>query len=104
MTIKIKNVEYKLKYTIRAMFMFEQITEKPFSIKTLLDNYVFLYCIILANNPDNVLQWDDFLNELDDNPNLLLEMNKVIDEHNKQSELFEEENADDNVDNEEKKS
>ena len=30
----------------------EQITGKPFEIKTLLDNYLFFYCMILANNKD----------------------------------------------------
>ena len=48
--ITINNKEYKVKYTIRALFAFEQITGKPFELKTVLDNYLFLYCILLANN------------------------------------------------------
>ena len=41
MTITINKVKYKVKYTIRALFIFEQITGKAFEIKTVLDNYVF---------------------------------------------------------------
>lgn len=57
-TITINNTEYKVKYTIRALFIFEQITGKAFEIKTLLDNYIFFYSMILANNPDNILDWN----------------------------------------------
>lgn len=59
-TITINNTEYKVKYTIRALFIFEQITGKAFEIKTLLDNYIFFYSMILANNPDNILDWNVF--------------------------------------------
>lgn len=51
-TIKINGEEYVIKYTIRALFMMEQITGKPFKINTLLDNYIFFYCMLLANNKD----------------------------------------------------
>ncbi|PIK16934.1 hypothetical protein CTI16_12110 [Prevotella intermedia] len=70
-TINIKNKEYKVKQTLRALFIFEQITGRPFEIKTMLDNYIFFYSVILANNPDNILDWDDFIDALDENPNLL---------------------------------
>ena len=33
-TIKINDKEYKVKYTIRALFYWEQITGKPFAINT----------------------------------------------------------------------
>jgi hypothetical protein len=64
MKIEIKNKEYELKYTIRAMFMFEQITEKPFAIQSLFDNYMFYYCMLLANN-DDCLSWEEFMDALD---------------------------------------
>jgi hypothetical protein len=35
--IKIKNKEYKVKYTFRALMLFEQITSKMFSIDNLTD-------------------------------------------------------------------
>lgn len=51
--------------------MFEQITGRPFEIKTYLDNYVFYYAMILANNPDEVLEWDEFIDALDNDPKLI---------------------------------
>jgi hypothetical protein len=68
--ITINNKEYKVKYTIRALFIFEQITGKAFEIKTLLDNYIFFYSMILANNPENILDWNEFIDALDSDPSI----------------------------------
>lgn len=87
-TIKIGGEEYRIKYTIRALFMFEQITGKAFEIKTLLDNYIFFYCIILANNKDKVLEWDDFLDALDNDKELFATMNAIVNEQEKQKKIF----------------
>ena len=87
-TIKINGVDYKIKYTIRALFIFEQITGKAFKIENLLDNYIFFYSMILANNPDNTLDWDVFLNCIDENPNLFQEMNDIVNDEEKKSKVF----------------
>lgn len=87
-TIKINDKEYKVKYTIRALFYWEQITGKPFAINTLLDNYLFFYCMILANNPDNVLDWDQFLNAIDNDPTLFSQINSTVEDSQKKDELF----------------
>lgn len=100
-TIKIKGNDYKVKYSIRALFIFEQITGKPFEIKTLLDNYIFFYSMILANNKDNILDWNDFIDELDENPKLYAQISEIINEQNKKDNLFD---YQDKEGNEEKKS
>ena len=87
-TIKINDKEYKVKYTIRALFYWEQITGKPFAINTLLDNYLFFYCMILANNPDDVLEWDQFLNAIDNDPTLFSQINSTVEDSQKKDELF----------------
>lgn len=100
-TITIKGNEYKVKYSIRALFIFEQITGKPFEIKTLLDNYIFFYSMILANNKDIILDWNDFIDELDENPKLYAQISEIINEQNKKDNLFD---YQDKEGNEEKKS
>ena len=87
-TIKINDKEYKVKYTIRALFYWEQITGKPFAINTLLDNYLFFYCMILANNPDDVLEWDQFLNAIDNDPTLFSQINSTVEDSQKKDDLF----------------
>lgn len=90
--ITINNTEYKVKYTLRALFIFEQITGKPFQIVTLMDNYLFFYSMILANNPDCSLEWDDYIDALDNDPTLLIQLSKIVEEYQKKDKLFETEN------------
>lgn len=100
-TIFIKGKEYNLKYTIRSLFLFEQITKKSFKIETLLDNYIFFYCLILANNKDNPIDWDDFIDALDEDPTLFNRMGDIVAKQQKKNELFE---GDEKEDEEQKKS
>ena len=51
--ITIKNKEYKIKQTLRALFIFEQITGRPFEIKTMLDNYIFFYAEVWEQKAEN---------------------------------------------------
>lgn len=88
MNITINGNQYKVKYTIRALFLFEQITGKPFEIKTLLDNYVFFYSMVLANNPDNVLEWDEFIDALDNDKELIAQLTKLVDDYQKKDSIF----------------
>ena len=87
-TININGKDYKVKYTIRALFIFEQITGKAFKLETMLDSYIFYYSKILANNKDQVLQWEEFLDALDENPKLLQDMEKVMKEEDGKNSLF----------------
>lgn len=87
-TVNINGKDYKVKYTIRALFIFEQITGKAFKLETMLDSYIFYYSMILANNKDQVLQWDEFLDALDENPKLLQDMEKVMKEEDGKNSLF----------------
>lgn len=88
MKITIKNKDYKVKYTIRALFIFEQITGKPFNISTLFDNYLFFYCLILANNPDDVLGWEDYIEAIDTDKELYSQLTKVVENYQKQDNLL----------------
>lgn len=84
MNITIKDKEYKVKYTIRAMFIFEKMANKIFKIESLLDWYIFYYSMILANNPDCELLFDDFIDECDSNPTLIVNMQEYL---NKEMEI-----------------
>lgn len=88
MILAINKKKYTVKYTIRALFIFEQITGKPFEIKTLLDNYVFFYSLIVANNPDSVLEWDAFIEALDNDKKLIAQLNKFMTEQEKKNNIF----------------
>jgi hypothetical protein len=91
-SIRINGKDYSIKYTIRALFIWEQITKRKFEITTLLDNYLFFYSMILANNPDNVLNWDDFIDALDSDPTLYKRISDVVSEQDSKNQIFKDEN------------
>lgn len=86
--IEINGKSYKLRYSIRSLFIWEQITGKSFKIESLLDNYLFFYSMILANNRDDVLDWDTFIDALDEDPTLFKRMSDIIEEQQKKDNLF----------------
>lgn len=100
MTLTINKKKYTVKYTIRALFIFEQITGKSFSINTLLDNYLFFYSMILANNED-VLSWDEFLDALDEDPKLFTKISDMLNKESEKDKLL---NDDDDKSDGQKKS
>lgn len=77
MTIKINEREYKIKQTIRSIFLFEEIAQKPFQVITTLDNYLYFFCILLANNED-FMSWDEFIDCIDNDPTILMELTKKL--------------------------
>lgn len=78
MKITIKDTEYEVRNTIRAMFIFEKIANKPFKIETLLDWYIFYYSMLLANNADCTLLFDEFINECDNDPSLTMQIQDYL--------------------------
>lgn len=86
--IKIGKKNYNVKYTLRALFVFERIAKHPFEITSMLDNYILLYSVLLANNPEMELTWDEFIDEMDKDPELFIKMNKAIDQEQAKNKVF----------------
>ena len=78
MEIRIKEQTYKVKYSIRSLFIFEQLTGKTFTLETLLDQYIFFYSMILANNPESTLTFDQFIDECDKDFTLVTNLQKYV--------------------------
>jgi len=74
MKLNIKDKEIELKYSIRALLMYENMTDKTFSTSTLLtDMIVFMYCVVISSSKDYSLSFDDFIDYLDENPDAIQE-------------------------------
>lgn len=100
MKITIKGKEYNIKYTIRAMIIFEQVTKQMFQIKTLTDEYLFLYSLVMANNKDANLTFDDLLDAIDEDSNIMLQFEEFMKQEADKQQLF---NDDDKKDDGKKK-
>ena len=67
MEIVIKNKTVSLKYSFRALMIYENITQKNFNPKGISDVVVFFYSVVVASTKDTTLSFDDFIDWLDDN-------------------------------------
>lgn len=90
-TVKICGEEYEVRNTLRSLFIFEEITGKPFKVETLLDNYLFLYSVILASNPGKPIAWEKFIDAIDSDPGVASLINSILAEAQKVEKLLEEE-------------
>lgn len=89
MKITINKKKYEVKYCLKAIFYFEAITKAPFELKTITDSYIFFYCMLLANNEDNVITWDEFIYALDNDKKLYEQLNKVMAQQQEKDKMFE---------------
>lgn len=59
--ISINNKELNLKYTLRAFFIFENMTGYPFRFGKLMDEFILFYSFLLANNESFDIPFDEFV-------------------------------------------
>lgn len=84
----INNTDYKLKYTLRALFIYEQITGKAFKLETITDEYIFFYCILVANNPEMKLTFDELIEAIDGDMNIMMEFQDFLKREIEKQQLF----------------
>ena len=70
-TITLRGSDYTMKVGMKAIVVFEAITEKAFEIKTQTDILAYIYASILAGTPEPNLGFDDMLDAFDDDPEAL---------------------------------
>ena len=72
MKVTIKEQEVELRYSMRALFQYENITGQSFNPKTLQDFCTFFYCVVCSSNKDLDLTFDEFIDEvIDPQPELM---------------------------------
>ena len=78
MTLTIKDKEIELKYSFKAMMIFENIKGESFNPKTVSDIIIFFYSTILGSDRNLSLEFDDFISWLDDNPEKMTEFSNWL--------------------------
>ena len=72
MKVTINEQEVELRYSMRSLFMYENITGASFNPKSLQDFCTFFYCVVCSSNKDLDLTFDDFIDEvIDPQPELM---------------------------------
>lgn len=83
MKVTINDKEIELKNKLRAILIYEQITDKVFNPTSMTDMMLYFYCVILANEPSINLTFMEFMDMLDNAPELFDEFNKWLIQLNK---------------------
>lgn len=81
MKINIKDHEIELKYSFRALIIFEEITGKTMTTPdTLKDILILFYSIVLASAKGSLQDWtwDNFMDWLDENPEITIEFTQWL--------------------------
>lgn len=78
MTLKIKDKEIELKYSFRGFFIFENIMGRSFQPNTTTDILVFFYSVIMASDKELDFPFDEFLDMVDDQPELIVKFSEFI--------------------------
>lgn len=88
MKLTIKDTEVEIKYTIRALFIYEQLADKTFNPQTLTELFLFFYALILANKTDIQLTFNELIQLCDNDSTLFpLFQNWLNEEFSKQNQF-----------------
>lgn len=79
MKITIKEKEIELKYSIRSLIMYENMTDKTLSVSnSLTDMIVFMYCVVISSSKDYSLTFDEFIDFLDENMDFIAQFSEWL--------------------------
>jgi hypothetical protein len=78
MDITIKDKKITLKYSLRAMMMYENVSGSTLNPKGLTDVITFFFCVVLASSKDYSLKFEDFIDWVDENPESVKEFGEWL--------------------------
>lgn len=78
MTITINNRDIELKYSFRAMMIYEKIQGEAFNPKGVTETIIYMYSTIIASDMNANITFDDFINWLDENPTVIEKFSKWL--------------------------
>ena len=78
MKVKLNDKEIELKYGFRALMAYENVMDKSLEMNTLSDILTFFYCIVITSARDNSIEFDDFMDYVDEHPEAVAEFNSWL--------------------------
>lgn len=71
MKITIKETTIELKYSFRAMMIYEKITGTSFNPKGITEIMIYFYSTVLASKKDVAITFEEFMEWIDEEPTAL---------------------------------
>lgn len=78
MIVSIDNKEYYLRYSLRSLFKYEQLTGHPYEGKKLEDAYLLLHASLMACNPEYSLTFEQLIDQCDIDPTIFDEFMSIV--------------------------
>lgn len=78
MIVSIDNKEYYLRYSLRSLFKYEQLTGHPYAGQTLEDAYMLLHASLMACNPEYSLTFEQLIDQCDIDPTIFDEFMSIV--------------------------
>ena len=78
MEITINEKSYNVKYGFRALLIYENITNESFQPKGLNSMLVLFYSCVMAGNKDAVIDFESFVDALDEQPEKVSEFGDYV--------------------------
>lgn len=94
MTIKIHDRDVELKYSFRALMIYENIQNKTFAPQSMTDVLVFFFSVIIASDKDAHLSFDEFLDMIDEKPSLVADFSEWLTNEFNQNSMLESKDED----------
>lgn len=88
MKVTINDREIALRYTLRAMMVYENIMNKSFTPNGITEVIVYFYATVLASDKDYNLEFDDFVDWLDQNPDAIQQFTIWLESYIKKAEYI----------------
>lgn len=88
MKLTINNQDVKLKQSYRGIVFYEQMAGKSFNPVTTFDMLLYFYAIILGSNKDVNITFDEFMDWIDENPEMPLHFANWLIEEGKRTNDF----------------
>lgn len=76
MKVNINNNEIELKQSFRSHIIYEQITGETFQPKGITEIVTFFYCVVMASAQNLEVDFEQFIDWMDGNPNVLAEFSE----------------------------
>lgn len=86
--VMIRGKEYKLAYNLRTLFTYEEIAGHPYKGEKTIDVYLLFFSMLMANNPEFSMAFDEFIEVCDEDMNLYQSFVEVVEEHGKRVSSF----------------
>lgn len=96
MKINIKDKEIELKYSFRAIMIYEKMTGESFNPKGTSEMLLYFYSIILGSDKEFMLDFDEFIDWIDNNPQVLNDFVLWLSQIISKNDLLNDSNEDDN--------